>query len=340
MRSPYTSKKSSSSYIVVPAALFAAVILSIIVNEVAEDLGFPLFSLVAGTGRARRRHKHGSSCKHHHGENHVEFMDHIEAAAQTTGATRTCPCCGWVGPKFDFYGSGGGRDDARCPYCGALERHRNTCAFLGSHPEILDVEQEENQENDELRSNALRFLHFSPHVRSANTLDESTFNVDQIWVDSDQDLYNGVYAGKRPSTKTLHGDLSNLEFPDNFAHAIMVLNVLQRYADVDVAIDELSRVLKPNGWLFAEVPMISFTLNNSVECKKLKTAEEQRKCGGGPEHHWSFAKKHFEKLLAEKFDCRETSEMIKDRAGIKAYQVIQVKTDGRVVPQYFCRNKK
>jgi len=51
-----------------------------------------------------------------------------------------------------------------------------------------------------------------------------------------------------------------------------------------------------NGWFFI-----------SIECKKLKAAEEQRKCGGSPDNYWSLAEKDFEIMLGKKLDCRRST---------------------------------
>lgn len=363
------TRRAYPSYLtkLIPALLIVAVILWVVVLGPEDDTFVvdPANSLVAlsesinvakiastpdtmdpasggGSGRKVMHRHHGTRCAHHHHHNHeghhVAFSDHVKTAGRLLfAANRTCPCCGWTGSHFDFQYGGKGRADARCPHCGALESNRQACAFVGSHPELLDVTIQELEEEHQ-HSNAMRLLHVSPNKQAAMALDRSTFKLDQIWMDFNQGQYNGMTAEK--VTKTLHADLEAIQYPDNFAHAIMLLHVLHRVVDLDLAMEEISRILKPNGWLLIDVPMMDFKVKQTIQCSDLDTRAERVKCGGSKNHHWSFAKEDFEATLAEYFECEEAAPMILDRAGKQAYDAFQMLSDDRLLPQYFCRKPK
>jgi len=322
--------------------VLACVVLGVILWVIGPPDDIDSTNLVAltGTHAIASSVRSGVRCDHDHDHHaHLAFTNHAKDAGKASSPARTCPCCGWSGAVFDSFDNGSGRDDAVCPHCGAVEHNRNTCAFLGANPEILDVKREE--EGIRKQSNALRLLHFEPHQSSALTIDESDFQVDQIWMDDGkEDRYNDFFKGQMRSTKTVYGDLTDLKFPDNFAHGIMIFNVLQRVFDLDIAIEEIQRVLKPNAWMIIEVPMLDFAKKKTIDCEMLETDEARLKCGGSRFTHWHFAKDDFEKLLTENFDCIETSKSISYRMGMRAYDAFQLKNNGRVVPQYFCRNTK
>jgi len=289
----------------------------------------------SATQHHHHHHHHGRHLveEHPHDECRVGFADHVKHAADGMSAGNyTCPCCGWSGPKFDPVSYGKGRNDAICPHCQALERNRNTCAFVGSHPEILDVVEQE-KDGDVQQSNALRLFHFQPHKPTAMVLDNSTYRLDHIWMDYHDDIYNEM-----TSTKTIHVDLGDLQFPDNFTHGVFLFHVLEHIADLDTALLELKRVVKPNGWLMIEVPLRDSGFKQSLDCRNLSSNEERVKCGGAHTHRWRFAQTDFEQRLAEYFECTDTAKMIVDRVGKAAYDAFQVKSNGKLVPQYFCRN--
>ena len=267
----------------------------------------------------------------------LEFATHVDSAVSNKGDLRICPCCGWTGPSFAFEASGVGRADAKCPQCSSLERHRNTCAFMGSFPEMFDVKEEEKSAKQ--KSGALRVFHFGPHAPLANAIDRQTeFPVDQIRAYSNEKMYN-----QGDNTQTVRADLENLKFPDNFAHGILSFHVLEHIPDLKLAWREMHRVLKPNGWMLLEVPMLSFNRTVTIDCRALRTADKRQKECGHPEHQWYFAKKDWETNVLgydDLFKCRETSQLIIEHVGQEVYDAFQLKNNGRVIPQYFCTSNK
>jgi len=303
-------------------------------------------SLSEGEGEKKCSH---DDHEHDHQEvQRVDFEDHVQGAGEHEA--RKCPCCGWTGPKFNYVTVGKGRSDARCPVCQAMERHRNSCAFVGTHPEILDVVKEEK--GIDAQQSALRLLHFGPHPAMGEVLDNSSYKLDQIWMDYDEN--HNVFNGRRvvdaiwdtltfntwiKPTKTVHADVQKLRFPDNFAHGVMIFHVMEHIPDIEGAFEELGRVLKPDGWMMIEVPMRDFGFKESIDCRGLESDTARLKCAGQKDHVWKLGRKDFEQRLAAVFDCSNVEQMTIERVGQAAYDAYQTRANGRTVPQYFCRVK-
>jgi SAM-dependent methyltransferase len=277
----------------------------------------------------------------------LSFVDHIQKAAaggqnqmsKEKLPKRMCPCCGWQsvdGGLFEPYGKG--RLDAKCPQCGALERHRTSCAVLGTRPELLDVAHEHKLKRhfDTASTGSLRMIYFGPHKTTAQTIDESTYRVDQIWADYKEDiLYN---HGKR-TTKTVHADIMNLQFPDHFAHGAIILHVLEHIPDLQKAFAELKRVLKPYSWLLLEVPYRESI--HTKDCRSATNDAERLVCAGQKDHVWSFSIADFERELtmAQFVNCTNVHPFLQERLGPIVYDRLQLRNNfqGQPFPQYLCR---
>ena len=248
------------------------------------------------------------------------------------GQQRVCPCCGWTGHVFDNVPSHSHRPDGLCPSCRALERHRVSCAFLGTHsPDIFNVTL---QEPGAKQSNMFRLIHFGPHQQMGNVLDKAW--IDHIWVDFKPEMYN---HGGSSVTKTLFADASDLKLPDNFAHGMLMFHVLEHVPELEQALLEMKRVLKPQGWLLLEVPLRHAT--ETRDCRNLETDQARIDCAGQYDHVWNFGRKDFEHRLQEAgWNCADASNRIRGKVEASVYDSFQLKTNGVQVPQYFCRPKK
>ena len=245
---------------------------------------------------------------------------------------RVCPCCGaTTAAPFQVFGT---RPDAKCPQCRALERHRTSCAVLGTQPELLDIEQEHLRKRafDNAPTGALRMIYFGPQPDMALQIDASAAKIDQIWADfKDDTLYN-----RNETTKTVHADVTSLRFPDNFAHGAIILHVLEHIPDLQLALAEISRVLKPMSWILLEVPFRE--KESTVDCRGATTDEERIKCAGQKDHVWSFSTPDFEaELRKANLTCTNVHLSLKATLGKTVYDLFQLRTANKYVPQYLCR---
>ena len=138
---------------------------------------------------------------------------------------RKCPICGNSCRRFLPHGEPP-RDDARCPSCGSLERHRMLWLWLeGSGREL----------------GGIRLLHFAPERCLTQKLRS---RVGGGYVSADLARDADVYL-----------DITSLPIADRALDAILCSHVLEHIPDDGAAMRELHRVMKPDGWGVFETPV-------------------------------------------------------------------------------------
>jgi SAM-dependent methyltransferase len=141
----------------------------------------------------------------------------------------TCPVCLFEGPFEDVHDRTGLRKHAKCPRCGALERHRAQLLTL--------------QEVFRHRSPAqLSLLHFAP---------EPFFGR----------IFRGMFGRYETADIEMDGvdhraDLLNLPFPDASYDVVFASHVLEHIIDDHKAIAEIRRILRPGGIAVLPVPLV------------------------------------------------------------------------------------
>lgn len=137
---------------------------------------------------------------------------------------RRCPLCGWAGWRFEPFGNRMlHREDAHCPGCGSLERHRLVYVLL----------------KDRI-PRGQRVLHCAPEplmIRWLVSLSSEYLNVDL----------------QHPAMRQM--DLTNIELPDGDKTLIWCSHVLEHIPDDARTLSEFYRVLAPGGLLMLQVPI-------------------------------------------------------------------------------------
>lgn len=141
-----------------------------------------------------------------------------------------CPICGYQGPFEDVNPQTGFRKHAKCPQCGSLERHRLQYLVVRTVLRGLPVAQ-------------MTMLHVAP---------EPFFRA-----------FFSQQFGKY-ETADLHAedvdhrvDLQSLPFADASYDVVFASHVLEHIPDDRKAIQEIRRILKPNGLAMLPVPLMS-----------------------------------------------------------------------------------
>lgn len=137
---------------------------------------------------------------------------------------RSCPGCGYQG-KFKAFGMPP-RFDARCPQCGALERHR---LFILAD-QALDLIPQSSD-----------VLHVAPEALLRDRLQRRCHRYVSL------DLYDASADVQEPLEKT--------SFADACFDVVLCSHVLE-HVDDRAAMREIYRVLKAGGTLLAMVPII------------------------------------------------------------------------------------
>jgi len=140
-----------------------------------------------------------------------------------------CPCCERSFKKFLSYGVTA-RENALCPWCLSLERHRLLWKYL--------------EEKTNLYTDKIDLLHFAPEHQFQERL-KAESNVNYLSCDIDM------------PTAMEKQDILGLTYEDNRFDVILCNHVLEHIRDDRKAMSELYRVLKPGGWAILQTPMSS-----------------------------------------------------------------------------------
>ena len=176
---------------------------------------------------------------------------------------KLCPICGTEIIAFLPFG-GNPRPNAQCPNCGSLERHRATYIFLKEKTRVF-------KEN-------IKLLHVAPE-KAFYDIFRAQENIDYLTVD----------LNDKPPHVMEKMDIQDIQYPDNTFDFIYCSHVLEHVPDDRKAIDELYRVLKPDGKALLLVPLNS-SLDKTLEDPSYNTPELRLKTLssiGPPEIIWA-----------------------------------------------------
>jgi predicted SAM-dependent methyltransferase len=146
------------------------------------------------------------------------------------GLSRYCPCCNSYLRSFKTYGVVP-RPEARCPICGALERHRLMYLYL-------------TQKTDLFNGRRKKMLHVAPE-RELSRWFQKTEYIDYLSADLSS------------SHAMVRMDISDIQYVDNTFDVIYCSHVLEHVPDDRKALREFWRVLKIGGWAILQVPITS-----------------------------------------------------------------------------------
>lgn len=145
------------------------------------------------------------------------------------GRGRRCPICGSQYRKFMPYGYVTSREDALCPRCLALERHRMIWLWMTRSTTLL-------QEHP-------RLLHVAPEVSLMRHF---------------RRLYgasgNYITADLESPLADMHFDIQHIPLEDSSVDVVICNHLLEHVADDRLALREIHRVLRPGGWGIMLVP--------------------------------------------------------------------------------------
>jgi SAM-dependent methyltransferase len=177
-----------------------------------------------------------------------------------------CPICSYKGPFADLRFLEGYREDALCPSCGALERHR-----------LQYLVVEEVLKHRETQTMAM--LHFAP-----------------------EKFFMPIFSrrfGKYETADLLmkevnhRVDISSLPFKDETYDFIFASHVLEYIDDDKRALKEIRRVLKPQGLAVLSVPIVAL---NTIEYPKPNRFEARSDVRAPGMDYFERYKRHFARV--------------------------------------------
>ncbi len=169
------------------------------------------------------------------------------------GWNRRCPVCGKYSRKFKKAGIVS-REDAQCPYCGALERHRFAWLYFYKKTNLFD-------------ETSKTMLHVAPEECFITHLRK---HLGQNYVTAD--------LLKEADAKM---DITDIQYPDEYFDIIYCSHVLEHVQDDKKAIKEFYRVLKQKGWAILLVPI---TADKTFEDPTIVNPSERLRVFGQEDH--------------------------------------------------------
>ena len=214
-----------------------------------------------------------------------------------------CPICKKKLDTFKPFGVNP-RDNAQCPNCRSLERHRLIYLFV------------KNKTN--LFTSKLKMLHVAPE-RILALIFKNKSNIDYLSVDLE------------PDKAMVKMDITNIKYPDNTFDVIFASHVLEHIPDDKKAMGELYRVLHPKGWAILQVPIWG---EKTFEDSSIKSPEEREKYFGQSDHvrKYGFDNVYLERLQEAGFKVK-VDNYVKTLGSEKIKQYGLIETESI----YYCK---
>lgn len=190
------------------------------------------------------------------------------------GRKRFCPVCGKYSKRFNEFGRVP-RENAQCPHCGALERHRFVWNFF-------------NLRTDLFNGRPKRMLHIAPEPCLELILKNRLGD-------------NYITADLQNPHAMVQMDVTDIHYPDAFFEVIYCSHVLEHVPDDRRAMKEFYRVLNPYGWAVLLVP-IYHSLEKTLEDPLIVDPDERSRIFSQSDHVRKYGFDFADRLVDAGFD--------------------------------------
>jgi len=188
-----------------------------------------------------------------------------------------CTVCGIKLRKFLPYGRLEPRENALCPKCLSLERHRLINLYLKEYTDFYTGNH--------------KILHVAPEVCFIKKFEE---------VHKD----NYITADIESPWAKVKMDVHNIPFPENSFDIVFCNHVLEHVEDDIKVLKEFFRVLKPGGWAVLQSP-IDYSYKTTYEDKSITDPKEREIAFGQDDHLRMFGIDYGERLKLGGFEVEE-----------------------------------
>jgi SAM-dependent methyltransferase len=188
-----------------------------------------------------------------------------------------CPVCSATFSKFLPYGRLTARENALCPNCLALERHRLMYLYL--------------KEKTNFFTDNLKLLHVAPEYCFIDRFEKMP-NIESITADIESPLAK------------IKMDLHHIPFAENTFDVVFCNHVMEHVADYMQCMKEIHRVLKPNGWAIIQSPQ-DWTKATTFEDPTITDPKEREKVFWQNDHLRLFGRDYNKVLEKAGFRVKE-----------------------------------
>jgi Methyltransferase domain len=206
------------------------------------------------------------------------------------GTARWCPVCQQSARRFLRFGPVVAREDARCPHCGALERHRLVWLYWVNRTELFDGKPK-------------RMLHVAPEQCFERRLRAR--------------LGAGYLAADLLDPHTMERmDITDIQYPDESFDVIYCSHVLEHVPDDRRAMRELHRVLKNDGWAMLLVPI---TADRTMEDPTVTDPADRLRLYGQADHVRRYGPDYVDRLREAGFEVviTQVSDLIQEDEAVR-----------------------
>lgn len=207
------------------------------------------------------------------------------------GSKFECPVCARSYRKFLPYGYVNVRDNAMCPGCLSLERHRAMWLYL--------------QNNTRFFNDHLKVLHVAP---------------EQCFIKKFRRLPNLDYktADLESPLADYKCDVQNMPFESDLYDIVICNHVLEHVPDDKKAMREILRILKPGGFAILQVPA-DFNRTETFADDSIKDPKERTRIFGQYDHVRVYGTDYPERLKSVGFTIDEPNfiDIMKEETKVK-----------------------
>lgn len=204
------------------------------------------------------------------------------------GRGKECPLCGCRRRKFLPYGYVVQREDALCPKCLALERHRLLWLWL-------------IRESDIGRGAVAlpQLLHIAPEVALMNKFKKMYASTPERYVTADLES----------PLADIHFDIQDIPLGDASQDVVICNHILEHVEDDRKALSEIFRILRPGGWGVVLSP-VDLSREHTFEDDSITNPEERTRIFGQYDHRRIYGRDYAERLREAGFevDVRDYAE--------------------------------
>lgn len=203
--------------------------------------------------------------------------------------------------SFLPYGYENPRENVLSPSTLSLERHRLLWLYLTNNTRFFKDE--------------LKVLHFAPEQAFYKRF-RRLKNIEYVTTDLNSPLAD------------VKADICNLPFNNKSFDVILCNHVLEHIPDDTKAMQELFRILKPNGWGIFQIPQ-DLTRESTFEDNTITNKKERAKIFGQYDHVRIYGRDYFDKLRGIGFTVEEVDlTAALDKIEIDKYRLAM----GEIIP--------
>ncbi len=176
------------------------------------------------------------------------------------------------------YGRNPVRENALCPNCLSLERHRLLWIYLKERTGIFHE--------------PMKFLHIAPELCFLHRFEKLP-------------RLNYITADLESPLAKVKMDIHRIPFDEDTFDAVMCNHVME-HVDNDIqAMKEIYRVLKPGGWAILQVPFMGKDLDKTFEDPEVKSPRERERVYGQGDHVRIYGKDYPQRLERAGFKVKK-----------------------------------